>query len=159
VDWFYGFKLHLIINDQGEVLAVALTPGNVDDRRPVAKLAQDLWGKLFGDKGYISQALFEQLFAEGVQLLTKRKKNMKNKLMPLMDRLLLRKRALIESVHDQLKNVSQLEHTRHRRPANAFVNILAAVAAYTWQPKKPALDLGSAPMPEQELALLTAVAL
>jgi hypothetical protein len=96
--WFYGFKLHLVINEQGEVLGLTLTPGNTDDRRPVAKLVRSLWGKLFGDRGYIGQELFEQLWTEGLQLITKLKRNMKNKLMPILDQLLLRKRALIENV-------------------------------------------------------------
>jgi hypothetical protein len=154
--WFYGFKLHLVINDQGELLGVCLTPGNVDDRRPVKKLVRQLWGKLFGDRGYISQELFEQLWGEGLQLITKLKRTMKNKLMPLFDKLLLRQRALIECVNDQLKNVSQVEHTRHRSPINGIINMVAAVVAYTFQPKKPALDLftkqGSS---EQQLLLPT----
>jgi transposase len=139
--WFYGFKLHLVINEQGELLACSLTPGNCDDRRPVKKMVRQLWGKLFGDRGYISQELFEQLWAEGLQLITKLKRNMKNKLMPLFDKLLLRQRALIECVNDQLKNISQIEHTRHRSPVNGIVNMITAVIAYTFQPKKPALDL------------------
>jgi hypothetical protein len=154
--WFYGFKLHLVINEQGEVLGITLTPGQVDDRRPVAKLLRPLWGKLFGDRGYISQDLFEQLRAEGLQLITKLKRNMKNKVMPVIDKLLLRKRALMECVNDQLKNVSQIEHTRHRRASNGIVNILAAAVAYTFQPKKPALDLFTTPAsPTQQLLLTT----
>jgi len=139
--WFYGFKLPLVINDQGELLGTGLTPGNTDDRQPVKKLVRKLWGKLFGDRGYISPELFEQLWAEGLQLITKLKRNMKNKLMPLLDKLLLRQRALIECVNDQLKNVSQIEHTRHRSPINGIVNMITALVAYTFQPKKPALDL------------------
>jgi Transposase DDE domain len=139
--WFYGFKLHLVINDQGELLALCLTPGNVDDRQSVKKLVRKLWGKLFGDRGYLSQELFEQLWAEGLQLVTKIRRNMKNKLMPLFDKVLLRQRALIECVNDQLKNISQIEHTRHRSPINGIVNMMAAVVAYTFQPRKPALDL------------------
>jgi hypothetical protein len=114
VGWFYGFKLHLVINDKGELIAFKLTVGNVDDRQPVPDLVQTLIGKLVGDKGYISQKLFEELLKQGLQLITRIKKNMKNKLMPLVDKLLLRKRAVIESVNDQLKNISQIEHTRHR---------------------------------------------
>ena len=155
--WFYGFKLHLIINEQGELLGLTLTPGNVDDRRPVRKLVRQLWGKLFGDRGYISQELFEQLWTEGVQLITKLKRNMKNKLMPMLDKLLLRKRALIECVNDQLKNMSQIEHTRHRSAANGIVNILAAVVAYTFQPKKPALDLSTTTDNQTQQLLLAAV--
>jgi transposase len=154
--WFYGFKLHLVINEQGELLALTLTPGNVDDRRPVRKLVRQLWGKLFGDRGYISQELFEQLWSQGLQLITRLKRNMKNRLMPVMDKLLLRKRALIECVNDQLKNISQIEHTRHRSATNGIVNMLAAVVAYTFQPKKPALDLFTTSRHEEERQLLTA---
>jgi DDE family transposase len=155
--WFYGFKLHLVINERGELLALTLTPGNVDDRRPVRKLIRSLWGKLFGDRGYISQELFEQLWVQGLQLVTKIKRNMKNKLMPLLDKLLLRKRALIEWVNDQLKNISQIEHTRHRSAANGIVNMLAAVVAYTFQPKKPALDLATTTETQDQRLLLAAV--
>src|SRR3982750_1782524 len=127
--WFYGFKLHLVINDLGELLGFCLTPGNVDDRRPVAKLVQKLWGKLFGDRGYLSQKLFDELWAQGLQLITKLKRGMKNKLMPLVDKLLLRKRALIECVNDQRKNISKIEHTRHRSVVNGLVNLIAAGGA------------------------------
>src|SRR5438270_336555 len=149
--WFYGFKLHLVINDKGELLGFSLTPGNHDDRRPVKKLVRQLWGKLFGDRGYISQELFEQLWTEGLQLITKLKRNMKNKLMPLFDKLLLRQRALIECVNDQLKNISQIEHTRHRSPINGMVNMITALVAYTFQPKKPALDLFTPGQAQQPL--------
>lgn len=126
VDWFFGFKLHLVVNDQGELLNFVLTPGNTDDRTPVPKLLQQLFGKVFADKGYVSQKLAKQLLESvGVQLMTKLKRNIKNRLMPLADRLLLRKRAIIETIIDQLKNISQLEHSRHRSPVNCLVNIVA----------------------------------
>ena len=141
VGWFYGFKLHLVVNDCGEILAVRLTAGNVDDRVPVPKMVKDMFGKLFGDKGYISQKLFDMLFADGLQLVTKIRRNMKNKLMPVWDKLLLRKRAIIESVNDQLKNISQIEHTRHRSGFNFLVNVISALIAYTYQEKKPSLNL------------------
>lgn len=147
--WFYGFKLHLIVNDQGGLLAFYLTPGNVDDRQPVPHLARNLWGKLFGDKGYISQALFEHLFDHGVQLITSLRKNMQNRLLPLLDKILLRKRSLIETINDQLKNISQVSHTRHRSPINFLVNVVAGLIAYTHQPHKPSLA-----MSKQELSLL-----
>jgi hypothetical protein len=139
--WFFGFKLHLIINDQGELLAFKLTPANTDDRTPVPEMTRRIWGKLFGDKGYISQALFDLLFAQGLQLITKIKKNMKNKLMPIADKILLRKRALIETVNDQLKNISQIEHTRHRSMTGFMLNLLGGLVAYTYQDKKPSLNL------------------
>ena len=139
--WFYGFKLHLIVSDLGELLAVHLTPGNVDDRKHLGGITKDLYGKLFGDKGYISQALFETLYERGLELITSLRKNMKNQLMLLSDRLMLRKRFIIETITDQLKNISQIEHTRHRSPANFAVNLLAGLIAYTHQPKKPSLRL------------------
>lgn len=139
--WCYGFKLHLLINDVGEVLACRLTVANVDDREPVPALVAKVKGKVFGDRGYISQALFEALFAQGVQLITKLRKDMKNKLLPIMDKLLLRKRSLIETVNDQLKNISQIEHSRHRSVTNFLVNLVAGLIAYTHQPKKPSLHI------------------
>ena len=141
VDWFYGFKLHLIVNDQGELLAFQLTAGNLDDRKPVAKLARGLYGKLFGDRGYISQALQDVLSAQGLQLITKIKKNMKQRLLSVWDQLLLRKRALIETINDQLKNICQIAHRRHRSTANFLVNVIAALIAYTYKEKLPSLNL------------------
>jgi IS5 family transposase len=155
--WFYGFKLHLVINEQGEVLGLTLTPGNTDDRRPVAKLVRPLWGKLFGDRGYLSQELFEQLWAQGLPLITKLKRNRKNKLLLLLDKLRLRKRALMECVNDQLKNISQMEHTPHRSATHRIVNMLAAVVAYTFQPKKPALDRFVASQNQEQQLLLAAI--
>ena len=106
VGWFYGFKLHLVVNDQGELLAFCLTPGNVDDRRPVPKLANGLVGKLFGDKGYLSQPLAQHLLVtHGLHLITKLRKKMHNRLLEWSDKLLLRKRAIIETINDQLKNI------------------------------------------------------
>jgi hypothetical protein len=141
VDWFYGFKLHLVVNDCGELLSLRLTPGNTDDRQPVPELVKGLFGKLFGDKGYISQTLFETLYDDGVQLVTRLKTNMKNRLVSMFDKIMLRKRAVIESVVDQLKNISQIEHSRHRSVANCFVNLLAGLVAYTWREKKPSLNI------------------
>jgi Transposase DDE domain len=141
VDWFFGFKLHLVTNDCGELLNVRLTPGNTDDRRPVPELVKELFGKLFGDKGYISQALFETLFEQNLQLVTKLRQKMKNRLISMFDRIMLRKRAIIESVTDQLKNISQIEHSRHRSVANCFVNLVAGLVAYTFREKKPSLNI------------------
>ncbi len=98
-DWFFGFKLHLVCNDQGELLNIAVTAGNIDDRKPVLTLLKGLSGKVVADRGYISQKLFEQLLTQmGIQLITKPKRNMKNKLMPLIDKLLIRKRSIIETI-------------------------------------------------------------
>ena len=140
--WFYGFKLHVVVNDCGELLSCCLSAANVHDTKPVPKLAASLFGKLFGDKGYISKKLFETLFkATGLQLLTKLRKNMRNALLSLDDKLLLRKRAIIEAIFDQLKNISQIEHTRHRSPLNFLVNLFAGLIAYCLQPKKPSLAI------------------
>jgi hypothetical protein len=140
VGWFFGFKLHLVVNDQGEIVEWCLTAGNVHDSKQLPKLARRLFGKLFGDKGYLAQALVEQLLTSyGVHLVTRLRKNMANILMPLRDKLLLRKRAIIETINDQLKNQSQIEHSRHRSPVNFLVNLIAGLCAYCLQPKKPAL--------------------
>lgn len=141
VGWFYGFKLHLVVNDRGDLLDCQITPGNVDDRKPLPHLARRLFGKLLGDKGYLSQRLFETLFTQGVELLTPLKKNMKNRLVTPSDKWLLRHRAIIETINDQLKNISQIEHSRHRSPANFLVNVVCGLIVYCHQPKKPSLHL------------------
>ena len=150
--WFYGFKLHLIVNDQGELLAVQRTPGNTDDRKPVPQMTKKLWGKLVGDRGYLSQTLFEQHFARGLQLITPLRKNMQNKLVVLEDKLLTRKRFVIETIVNQLKNISQIQHARHRSTTNFIVNLIAGLIAYTWQAKKPSLHLSN-----KDMALLLAL--
>lgn len=139
--WFYGFKLHLIINDKGEILSFQLTPGNISDISMAETLSQNIFGKLYGDKGYISSNLFKRLLDRGLELFTGIKSNMKQKLMSMMDKVLLRKRSLIETVNDQLKNISQIEHSRHRSVENFLVNMLAGIAAYSHQLKKPSLNL------------------
>lgn len=139
--WYMGLKLHIIINDKGDLMAFNITKSTTDDRKPVAKMSKGLLGSLFGDKGYISKKLFDELYNHGLKIITKIKKNMKNKLMPLVDKILLRKRALVESVFDQLKNISQIEHSRHRSTTNFIVNMLSGLAAYCLQPKKPSLGI------------------
>ena len=140
--WFFGFKLHLVVNDRGEILQFCITPGNIDDRKPVPKMVKKLFGKLFGDKGYISQALAKSLYELfDIQLITKLRNNMKNKLMLMSDRILLRHRSIIETIIDQLKNISQIEHSRHRSIPNFFVNVLCGLIAYCHRPSKPSLGL------------------
>ena len=143
IGWFFGFKLHIIINDKGEILDFVFTQGNVDDRTPLKsrRFHKNVFGKIFGDRGYISQDLFEQLFIDGIHLITRIKKNMKNSLMLLSDKIYLRKRALIETVNDQLKNICQIEHTRHRSFENFIANMISALIAYNFQPKKHSLNL------------------
>jgi hypothetical protein len=145
--WFYGFKLHLVCNDKGELLSFCLTPGNVDDRNPetIKTLTKQLFGKLFGDKGYISQSLFESLFNEGIHLVTGIRNNMKNRLTPLMDRILLRKRSVIETINDELKNICDIEHSRHSSIHNFIMNLIAALGAYCFFDKKPAINIDFEP--------------
>ena len=139
--WFFGFKLHLICNEKGELLNFMITPGDVDDRKPLElkSFIEFIYGKLVGDKGYISKNLFQRLFVDGIQLITKLKSNMKGALMSVSDRLPLRKRAIIETVNDELKNIAQVEHSRHRSFDNFIVNLLGAISTYCFFPKKPCI--------------------
>jgi hypothetical protein len=140
--WFMGFKLHLIINTKGQIIAVKITAGNIDDRSVVSNMTKSLSGKIFGDKGYISQDLFNKLFKRGLKIITGIKANMKNYLLSLNDKIMLRKRSLIESVFDILKNRMNLEHTRHRSPINFLVNALACLFAYQLRTNKPKIKTG-----------------
>ena len=139
--WFFGFKLHLIINDKGEILSFYLTKGNVDDRdsKTITQMTKELFGKIFGDKGYISNALSDLLFNNGIRLITAVRRNMKEKALSNEEKLLLRKRSVIETVNDELKNICQVEHTRHRSISGFLLNIMAAIAAYSFFPKKPSI--------------------
>jgi DDE family transposase len=139
--WYYGFKLHLAVNECGEILGFYVTAANIDERQTTDWITQELWGKLIGDKGYLSQSLFERLMERGLKLITKLRRNMKNRLMELEDKLLLRKRAIIETVNDQLKNISNIEHSRHRSLWNFLGNLASGLIAYTWKEKKPSLNL------------------
>jgi hypothetical protein len=153
--WFFGFKLHLIINDRGGLLSCRLTAGNVDDRCVVETMAEGLFGKLFGDKGYISKSLFEKLLAKGLKLVTNMRANMKCRLMEWAEKILLRKRSLIETVNDTLKNVCQLEHSRHRSPINFLAHLIAGLVAYTKLPKKPSLKIENVNYQPREVLCLT----
>jgi len=139
--WFFGFKLHLIINDKGEILSFYLTKGNVDDRdaKAITRMTKEIFGKLFGDKGYISKALSDLLFGNGIQLITAVRRNMKSKALSNEEKLLLRKRSVIETVNDELKNMCQVEHTRHRSITGFLLNVISAIAAYSFFPKKPSI--------------------
>tara|TARA_B100001939_G_C16838420_1_gene571985 strand:- start:33 stop:935 length:903 start_codon:yes stop_codon:yes gene_type:complete len=140
--WLYRFKLHIITSDTGGILDFMITTGNTDDRKPLRFKAftKKLYGKLFGDKGYISKKLFVDLFSNGGHLITKLRKNMKTKLLtPIQDALYLRKRAVIETIFDQLKNICQVEHSRRRSVTNYFNNIFSALIAYNFKDKKPSL--------------------
>lgn len=147
--WSFGFKLHLIINQLGEIVALKLTKGNLDDRQPISEMAGALFGKLYGDKGYISQALTGELLEKGVELITTVRKNMKKKFISLWDRAILKKRFIIETVNDQLKNISYIEHSRHRSAHGFMLNLLGGLIAYCLKEEKPSLNLTA-----QELELL-----
>ncbi len=139
--WFYGFKLHLIVNEKGDILNFVITQGNVDDRAPLndSKFLSKIKGKLYGDKGYISAKLTQLLFVDGVQLITGIRDKMKNCLLELKDKILLRKRSIIETINDELKNICQVEHSRHRSFENFISNLISGLIAYSFFPKKPAI--------------------
>lgn len=141
--WFYGLKLHLVINGNSEILSFCLTSGNVSDvdEEVIEKLTKNIFGKLIGDKGYISQKSFDNLFKKHITMVTKIRKNMKNKLVTLQDKLFLRKRAVIESVNNILKENLQIEHTRHRSPINFLVNLISGIVAYSFYNSKPTYSL------------------
>jgi hypothetical protein len=139
VGWFYGFKLHLVINHKGDIIAFCISSGNVADNNEgiLVKLIKKIFGKLFGDKGYlINENLFKKLYMNGVQMTTKIRKNMKNKLMLLEDKMLLRKRGVIESIGGLLKESFCLEHSRHRNILGFLGHILATIIAYSFRDKK-----------------------
>ncbi len=149
--YFYGFKLHLIVNDKGELLNFVITQANVDDREPLRneRFIQAITGKLYADKGYISKELTEMLFIDGLHLVTTIKKKMKNCLMELKDKIMLHKRSIIETINDELKNMCQVEHSRHRSFGNFITNTIAALIAYSFFPKKPSIKFET----EQSLQL------
>ena len=142
--WFYGFKLHLVIDHKGELLAATLTQGDVDDRKPVPLLTKHLSGTLYGDKGYLSAELANTLLEKGISLITNVRRNMKEKIISAWDKAMLSKRFVIETVNDILKNTCQIEHTRHRCPANFITNLLAGLIAYTFLPHKPKVAIQNA---------------
>ena len=148
--WFYGFKLHIIVNHIGDILAAKITPANVDDRKPVPELAKDIIGKLYGDKGYISKALSSDLSDKGVELVTNVKKNMKAKLLSAWDRAMLSRRFIIETINDPLKNITQVEHSRHRSVHGFMLNIIAGLIAYSLKENKPSLKITS-----EEFSMMT----
>jgi len=151
---FYGFKLHLIINHLGEIIEVKVTPGNTDDRKPVPALTEQLSGTLYGDRGYISKALENDLATKPLSLkfITTLRKNMKARVLSLWDQIMLKKRFIIETINDQLKNISFIEHSRHRSLHGFMINLTAALIAYCLKPNKPALDLENTQMEILKLA-------
>ena len=141
--WFCGFKLHAVINHQGELLAIKLTPGNVDERKGLLAIASSLFGKLYADKGYIHKVFVQKMKNKCIDLVIRMRKNMKKLVHFEFDQALLRKRSLVATVFDGLKNLCQIEHTRHRSPMNFAVNLMAGIVAYCLQPVKPCATLGT----------------
>lgn len=139
--WFHGFKLHIVVNDKGELINFVISRASEDDRAPLKQgnILKEIFGSLYGDKGYISKELVEMLFDQGLHLVTGIRNNMKNVLMCMRDKILLRKRSVIETINDQLKNISQAEHSRHRSFGNFLTNLLASLIAYSFQEKKPGI--------------------
>jgi hypothetical protein len=140
---YFGFKLHLVCNDKGDIVDFMFTPANVNDRFPLKqkKFHDKLFGKIFGDKGYIGEDLFEKLFVDGIHLITRVRKNMKKKAIDYMNKVILRKRAIIEMVNDVLKNTCQIEHSRNRSFNNFITNIISELIAYSFLPKKPSIKI------------------
>jgi DDE family transposase len=141
--WFYGLKLHLVINHKGQIMALKITPGNTADSTVLDEITQHLRGKLYADKGYISREVFTKLWQRGLHLITGIRRNMRNHLMLLGDKIMLRKRFVIETVFDILKCDMGLEHSRHRSPVNAMVHVLSCLVAYAYRPGKPSISLNS----------------
>ena len=139
--WFFGFKLHFVINHKGQIMAVKITPGNTADSTVLDEMTRHLAGKLYADKGYIGRELFHKLWRRGLHLITGIRRNMRNYLMPMADKIMLRKRFVIETVLDTLKSEMGLEYSRHRSPVNAMVHVLSCLVAYAFRPGKPSISL------------------
>jgi len=142
IGWFYGFKLHIIINDKSEIIAVKITQGNLDDRKAFESmvLKDKLQGKCYADKGYISKEMFNKLYKRGLLLITGIKRNMKNYLLPILDKILLRKRFIIETVFGYIKENFNVRPSKHRSPTNFFASLFAALIAFQINPSKPLIS-------------------
>ena len=139
--WFFGLKLPFVINHKGQIMALTITSGNIADSSVLDEITRHLRGKLYADKGYISREMFHTLWQRGLHLITGIRRNMRNHLMVLGDKIMLRKRFVIETVLDILKCDMGLEHTRHRSPVNAMVHVLSCLVAYAYRPGKPSISL------------------
>lgn len=144
--YFFGFKLHLAINHEGELMSFCLTKGNMDDRKVVPQLMQGLSGLGCGDKGYIDKKLDENLAQQGLRFITKVRKNMKKRMLSAFEKFFLAQRSIVETVIEQLKSVCQIEHTRHRSPVNFLVNLVSGLAGYCLKPRKPSIKIDKLPL-------------
>jgi hypothetical protein len=152
--WFYGFKLHVICDFAGNIIKCRITNGSANDLKIGADMMKDLKGKMYADKGYIGKKEFLKLLNSGLILITGIKKNMKDRLLELWDKILLKKRSLIESVYNIMKNTLHLEHSRHRSVVNAGIYYITTLIAYCWKPNKPHIRFN-----KQETKLLQALGL
>lgn len=139
--WFYGLKLFLVINQYGEIMRSIITPANIADNNidMMRKMFNKLQGFVFADRGFISQKAFQEFYHKGLKIVTTVKRNMKNKLMIMTEKIALGKRNLIESVNDLLMTICDIDHSRHRSPVNAITHALAGVTAYTYLDKLPSI--------------------
>lgn len=153
--WFFGFKLHLIFNDKGELMNFRLTTGNIDDRKVVEEMVQNLRGWLIGDRGYISQELKESLLQKGIDLITKVKRNMKEEILSPLKQYYLNKRGMIETIIDQLKNMFHIDHSRHRSIINFQINVLGGLVAYVFKPKKVNIPFHEINLLPNKLAIIS----
>jgi hypothetical protein len=135
--WFFGFKLHLVFNHQRQIVALKLTPGNVNDTTPVPQLTRDLIGKLFGDKGYVGQDLARRLLRRGLVLMTRVRRNMKRLPVSFLDKALLNGRNIVETIIGHIKEFSSLRLPKHRSVFNGFTHLTAAIVAYQLNPLPP----------------------
>jgi hypothetical protein len=150
--WFYGFKLHVICDFMGNIIKCRITHGATNDLKAGKEMMKDLVGKIFADKGYIGKKEFLALLEKGLILVTGIKKNMKNRLLAIWDKILLKKRSLIESVFNIMKNILHLEHSRHRSVVNAGIYYITTLIAYCWKPNKPKIKFN-----KEETELLEAL--
>jgi hypothetical protein len=137
IGWFFSFKLHLVFNHERQIVALKLTPGNVNDTTPVPDLTQDLIGKLFGDKGYVGKELAQRLLRRGLALMTRVRRNMKRLPVSFLDKALLNGRNIVETIIGHIKEFSSLRLPKHRSAFNAFTHVVAAVVAYQIDPLPP----------------------
>lgn len=135
VGWFFGLKVHIVVNNLGELIAFKMTQGNKHDSSTAQSLLESLRGLAFGDKGYIGKKLFDVLLNKGLKLITRKRKNMKEKMnVSGYEQQLLNQRGIIETIFNCLKHKYHIWHTRHRSVLNAMAHLMAALAAYAIEP-------------------------
>ena len=134
VAWFFGLKLHIVINDRGELIAFKITSGKMHDAKASEPILAFLKGTAFGDKGYLGKALFSRLLEKGLKLITRTRKNMKPVHYSAIEKQLLNQRGIIETVINHFKHHYHIWHTRHRSVINAMTHLMAGIVAYVIEP-------------------------